>query len=187
MIPANNHQEPSWSINTGNRMKHPLERIAIVNRGEAALRLIRAVREINSEQHLSLATVALFIQPDRQALFVREADDAVCIGPATFVDRQDAQPKSSYQHRECIEEALLAVQASAVWPGWGIPASEFWLADLFERLGITFIGPAAGVLRLLSDRISARQLAQQANIPVAPASDGGSKGAHHLEVQIIAD
>jgi len=187
MVPANDHQEPSWSINKGNRMKHSLERIAIVNRGEAALRLIRAVRELNREQHLSLTTVALFTELDRQALFVREADEAVCIGPATFVDRQDGQPKSSYQHREYIEEALLASQASAVWPGWGIQASESWLADLCERLFITFVGPDASVLRLLSDRISARQLAQKANIPVVPASDGGIEAAHHLEVQMIAD
>src|SRR5260370_3519655 len=168
-------------------MKHPWERIAIVNRGEAAIRLIRAVWELNREQHLSLATVALFTEPDRQAMFVREADDAITIGPATFVDRRNGQTKSGYQHRERIEEALLAAQASAVWPGWGIQASESWLADLCERLGITFIGPDAGVLRLLSDRISARQLAQQANIPVAPASDGGIEGAYHLEVQMIAD
>ncbi len=120
-------------------------------------------------------------------MFVREADDAISIGPATFIDQRDGQPKSSYQHRERIEEALLAAQASAVWAGWGIQASESWLADLCERLGITFIGPDAGVLRLLSDGISARQLAQQANIPVVPASDGGIEAAHHLEVQMIAD
>ena len=168
-------------------MKHPWERIAIVNRGEAAIRLIRAVWELNREQHLRLATVALFTEPDRQAMFVREADDAISIGPATFVDRRDGQPKSSYQNRERIEEALLAAQASAVWAGWGLQAQEYWLADLCERLGIVFVGPGAGVLRLLSDKIGARQLAQQANIPVAPSSDGGIEAPHHLEVQIIAD
>jgi len=101
-------------------MKRSFERIAIVTRGEAAIRLIRAIRERNHEQHLSLAAVALFAEPDRQALFVREADDAVCIGPATFVDRRDAQRKSSYLNQERIEEALLTAQASAAWPGWGI-------------------------------------------------------------------
>ncbi len=73
-------------------MKHPWESIAIVNRGEAAIRLIRAVWELNREQHLRLATVALFTEPDRQAMFVREADDAISIGPATLVDRRDGQP-----------------------------------------------------------------------------------------------
>ena len=61
--------------------------------------------------------VTFFAEPDSQALFVRKAYEAICNGPATFVDRKDGQPKSSYQHRECIEEALLAAQASAAWPG----------------------------------------------------------------------
>src|ERR1700694_416117 len=145
--------------------KRSFERIAIVDRGEAAVRLIRAIRELNREQHpAALAPIALFTEPDRLALFVREADDAVCIGPATFIDQGDGQRKSSYLNRERLEEVLLTAQASAVWPGWGTQASESWLADLCERLGITFIGPYAGVLRLLGDKISSRQLAQQANI-----------------------
>ncbi len=168
-------------------MKHPLERIAIVNRGEAALRLIRAVRELNREQHGSLTTVAFFTEPERQSLFVREADEAICIGPAIFIDRQDGQRKSSYQHRACIEEALLAAQASAIWPGWGMQARESWLAALCERLGITFVGPGTDVMRLLSDKISVRQLALQANIPVMPVSDGAIESLHHLEVQVISD
>ncbi len=77
-------------------MKYRFERIAIVNRGAAAIRLIRAVRELNCEQHLNLSTVALFTEPDRQAMFVREADDAVCIGPAALVDQRDGQYRSSY-------------------------------------------------------------------------------------------
>jgi len=168
-------------------MKHPMERIAIVNHGVAALRLIRAVRELNREQRLSLATVALFTEPDRQAMFVREADDAISIGPATFVDRRDGQPKSGYQNRERIEEALLAAQASVVWAGWGLQAQEYWLADLCERLGIVFVGPDAHVLRLLNNKISVRQLAQQANIPIVSSRDGGNEAAHHLEMQMLAD
>lgn len=175
-------------------MKSPFERIAIVNRGEAAIRLIRAVQELNREQHLSLATVALFTETDRQALFVREADDAICIGPATFVDQRDGQPKGVahdesglYRYRERIEEALVAAYASAVWVGWGPQAREFWLADLCERRGIAFVGPDAHVLRLLGNRNRARQLAQRANIPVVPPGDRGIEVAHRLEVQMIAD
>ncbi|MGZ3621670.1 MAG: carboxyl transferase domain-containing protein [Ktedonobacteraceae bacterium] len=187
MIPANNHQESPRSFKTVNRKKHPLERIAIVSRGEAALRLIRAVRELNREQHLNLTTVAFFTQPDRHSLFVREADEAFCIGPATFIDQQDGQRKSSYGHHACIEEALLASQASAVWPGLDIQAGETWLATLCEQLDITFIGPDADIMHLLSDRNSARRLALQANISVVPANDVGIKDAHHLEVQVISD
>jgi len=166
-------------------MKHPWASIAIVTHGTAALRLIRAVRELNREQRLSLATVVFFTEPDRQAMFVREADDALSLGPATFVDQRDGQSKSSYQHRERIEEALQAAQASAVWAGWGLQA--YWLADLCERLGIVFVGPDTHAMRLLSDPISAKRVAQQANIPVVPLSDGGIEAAHHLEVQVIAD
>ena len=168
-------------------MRRSFEKIAIVTRGEAAVRLIRAIRELNHEQHLSLTAVALFTEPDRQALFVREADDAVCIGPATFVDQRDGQRKSSYLNQERIEEVLLTAQASAAWPGWGTQAGESWLADLCERQGVTFIGPDARALRLLSDRSSARQLARQANIPVVPENGRGIEGAHQLEVQVIAD
>ncbi len=187
MAHANDFQNTPEYIGKGHRMERQIERIAIVSRSEAALRLIRAVRELNREQRLRLATVALFTEPDRHAKFVREADDMISLGPATFVDQRDGQSRSSYQHRERIEEALLAAQASAVWAGWGIQASDSWLAGLCERLGITFIGPDAGVLRLLSDRISTRQLAQQANIPVVPAGDGGIEAAHYLEVQMIVD
>lgn len=168
-------------------MKYLYERIAIIDRGEAAIRLIRAIWELNHEQHLNLTTVVLFTEPDRQAIFVREADDALCIGPATFVDPRDEQPKSNYLHRERIEEALLTAHASAVWPGWGIQAREWWLADLCERLGIEFIGPDAAVLQLLGNRTSARHLAQQVNIPTVSENDSVLEGAHRLEVQVIAD
>jgi acetyl/propionyl-CoA carboxylase alpha subunit/acetyl-CoA carboxylase carboxyltransferase component len=187
MAKANDPQEHTRSVNRDSFTKGSFERIAIVNRGEAAVRLIRALRELNREQHLNLVPVALFTEPDCQAIFVREADEAVCIGPATFVDERDGRRKSSYLNRECIEEALLTAQASAAWPGWGIQASESWLADLCEQLGITFIGPNAGVLRLLSDRSSAGQLAQQTNIPVVPESGGGIEGTRQLEVQVVAD
>jgi acetyl/propionyl-CoA carboxylase alpha subunit/acetyl-CoA carboxylase carboxyltransferase component len=151
-------------------MEYRFTRIAIVNRGEAAIRLIHAIRELNCEQHLNLSTVALFTEPDRQAMFVREADDAVCIGPATFVDHRDGRCKSSYLDLAHIEQALIIAQADATWVGWGLLAEESWFADLCQRLGIVFVGPNAETLRLLNNKISAKQLAQQANIPVVPWS-----------------
>jgi len=159
-------------MNRDNIMKHPFERIAIVNRGQAALRLIRAVRELNYEQHLSLSTIALFTNSDRQATVVREADDAVGIGPATFVDQSDGQCKSSYLDRERIEQALLTAHADAAWIGWGPLAEKSWFAELCEQLGIVIVGPNAQVLRRLGNKISAKQIAQQANIPVIPWCGG---------------
>jgi acetyl/propionyl-CoA carboxylase alpha subunit/acetyl-CoA carboxylase carboxyltransferase component len=151
-------------------MERQFERIAILDRGEAAMRLIRTVNELNRERHLRLSTVALFTEPDRQAMFVRKADDALCIGPATFVDPRDGQLRSSYQNRAWIERALINGRADAAWVSWGILAEEPWFADLCERLAIVFVGPDAAVLRTLDNKITVRQLAQQANVPLAPWS-----------------
>jgi acetyl/propionyl-CoA carboxylase alpha subunit/acetyl-CoA carboxylase carboxyltransferase component len=151
-------------------VEYRFERIAIVNRGAAAIRVIRAIRELNREQHLNLSSVALFTEPDRQALFVREADDAVCIGPAAFVDQRDGQRKSSYLDLEHIEHALIIARADAAWVSWGPLAKESRFEDLCKRLGIVFIGPNAGTLRLLGNKISAKQLAQRADVPVVPWS-----------------
>ena len=125
---------------------------------------------MNFEQQLSLSTVALFTESDRQAMFVREADDAVCIGPATFLDQRDGRRKSSYLDLERIEQALIIAHADAAWVGWGLLAEESWFADLCKRLGIVFFGPNAETLGLLSNKINARQLAQRANVPVVPWS-----------------
>jgi len=156
----------------GHSVEHPFKRIAIVDRGEPAMRLVRAACELNREQHTELRTVALFTKPDRRALFVREADDAVCIGPASFVDQQDGRHKSAYLDRERIEQALTAAKADAAWVGWGPLAEESWFADLCQQLGIVFIGPDARVLQLFNNQVEAKQLAQRAEVPVIPWSDG---------------
>ncbi len=124
-------------------MKNHFTRIAIVNWGEAAMRLIRAVRELKRERHLNISTVALFTEPDRQAMFVREADDALCIGPATLAD----QRKGSYQDITRVEQALKDARVDAAWVGWGPLSEDAWFADLCKRLGIVFIGPDAATLR----------------------------------------
>jgi biotin carboxylase len=162
----------SKTMANANIHHRPFERIAIVDRGEAAMRLIRAVRELNHEQSMSLSTVALFTEPDRRAMFVREAGDAVCIGPATFIDQRDQGQKSSYHDSGRIEQALVKARADAAWVGWGLLAEEPWFADLCSRLGMVFIGPDARMLRLLGHKISAKHLAQQAGVPTIPWSGG---------------
>ncbi len=170
MAQANDNSKPLGLIDRDSFEGNHLERIAIINRGEAALRLIRAVRERNYERVLHLATVALYTEPDRQALFVHEADDAVCIGPATFIDQSDGQSKSGYLDLERIEQALITARVDAAWADWGLLAGEPRLADLCKRLGIMFVGPDATTLRFLSDQIGIRRIAEQANIPVVPWS-----------------
>ncbi len=153
-------------------MPHEFQRVAIVNRGEAAMRFIHAARESNQEHGQSLHTIALFTEPDRRAMFVREADEAVCLGPAQIIDPRTRHLKSSYVDYAQLERALTAARAEAVWVGWGFVAEHAQFADLCRDLGIVFIGPDGDVMRRLGDKISSKRLAEQANIPIAPWSGG---------------
>ena len=153
-------------------MNHDFQRVAIVNRGEAAMRFIHAVREFNQEHGTALRTIALFTEPDRRAMFVREADEAVCLGPAQVLDPKTLQPKSSYVDYERLERALAAARAEAVWVGWGFVAEHAAFADLCREMDIVFIGPDADVMRQLGDKISSKRLAERAQIEVAPWSGG---------------
>ncbi len=147
-------------------------RIAVVNRGEAAMRLIHAAREWREERDEQLEVVALYTDPEQRALFVREADDAVRIGPATFTDPRDGERKNGYLDYEAIERALVAARADAVWVGWGFVAEHPEFAALCERLGVVFVGPDAAVMRTLGDKIRAKLLAEEVEVPVAPWSRG---------------
>ena len=157
---------------------HPeFERVAIVNRGEAAMRFINAVREFNQERGTRILTVALYTDPDRRAMFVREADEAVCLGPATVVDEADGERKVTYLDYGRLEAALAASKADAVWTGWGFVSEHAGFAELCERLGIVFIGPPPDAMRRLSDKISAKKLSEEARVPVVPWSGRAVPGA----------
>jgi acetyl/propionyl-CoA carboxylase alpha subunit/acetyl-CoA carboxylase carboxyltransferase component len=157
---------------------HPeFERVAIVNRGEAAMRFINAVREFNQERGTRIRTIALYTDPDRRAMFVREADEAFGLGPATVVDPRDGERTSSYLDYRRLEAALAATKADAVWTGWGFVSEHAGFAELCERLGIVFIGPPPDAMRRLSDKISAKKLAEDARVPVVPWSGRAVGGA----------
>src|SRR5271167_173913 len=153
-------------------MEHNFQRVAIVNRGEAAMRFIHAVRDFNQEHGTSLRTIALFTEPDRRSMFVREADEAVCLGPAQAVDPLTQQVKSSYVDYCGLTRALAVARADAVWVGWGFVAEHAAFADLCHELGIVFIGPNGDVMRRVGDKIASKRLAEQAGIPVVPWSEG---------------
>jgi acetyl/propionyl-CoA carboxylase alpha subunit/acetyl-CoA carboxylase carboxyltransferase component len=156
-------------------MAPDFHRIAIVNRGEPAMRLIHAVRELNWEADASarpMRTIALYTEPDRHAMFVRHADEAVDLGPATYVDPADGQRKSAYLNYEALERALVESAADAVWVGWGFVAERAEFVDLCRRLGIAFIGPEANVMRWMGDKIASKLLAERIGVPVAPWSGG---------------
>ncbi len=151
-------------------MKRDFERVAIVNRGEAAMRFINAVREFNQERGTRLVTVALYTEPDRRAMFVREADEAVSLGAASFVDPTDGRRRSSYLDTGRLERAFAAGAVDAVWPGWGFVSEDAAFAELCGRLGLVFIGPPPEAMRLLGDKVSAKRLADRARVPVVPWS-----------------
>lgn len=138
-------------------------RVAIVNRGEAAMRLIHAVKEHNAEGGSRLETVAFYTDADREATFVREADHAYCLGPAS------TRP---YLNLGILEQALRETEADAAWVGWGFVAEDPAFAELCDRLGVTFIGPSAEAMRKLGDKIGAKLLAEEVGVPVAPWSRG---------------
>src|SRR5512140_3557962 len=102
-------------------MSRTFQRLAIVNRGEPAMRLIHAVREWNCESSDKppIRVIALYTDPERHAMFVREADEAVSLGDATFVDERDGQRKNAYLNYKRLEAALDTARADAVWVGWG--------------------------------------------------------------------
>lgn len=166
-------------------MQHEFQRVAIANRGEAAMRFIHAAREFNQERGAGLRTIALFTDPDRHAMFVREADEAVSLGRAQVADPHTHHLKNSYVDYGVLERALVAARAEAVWVGWGFVAEHAQFADLCRDLGIVFIGPDGDVMRRLGDKISSKLLAEQAQIPIAPWSGGPVEtidiARHHAE------
>jgi acetyl/propionyl-CoA carboxylase alpha subunit/acetyl-CoA carboxylase carboxyltransferase component len=138
-------------------------RVAIVNRGEAAMRFILAAREYSVERGVALTSIALFSDAEPQAMFVREADESVRLvsaGPNPYLDHA------------VLERALIAARADAVWVGWGFVAEQPEFAELCRRLGLVFIGPPPEVTRALGDKIEAKRLAERAGVPVAPWSGG---------------
>jgi acetyl/propionyl-CoA carboxylase alpha subunit/acetyl-CoA carboxylase carboxyltransferase component len=150
----------------------PFQRIAIVNRGEPAMRFINAVAELNAEGGDPLTTIALYTEPDRHAWFVREADEAVCIGPATTFDERVGRETQTYLDLDRLERALVSTRADAAWAGWGFVAEHAEFADLCDKLGVVFIGPTGDAMRRVGDKIRSKRLAEAAGIPVVPWSGG---------------
>ena len=140
-------------------------RIAVVNRGEPAVRLVRAVRELNEEHGYGIEVVALHTEAEQRALFVRLADASV-----TLLENESGG--SPYLDHGELERALRASGADAVWVGWGFVAEDPAFAELCEGLGLTFVGPPAQAMRQLGDKIEAKSLAEKTGVPVAPWSQG---------------
>jgi acetyl-CoA carboxylase biotin carboxylase subunit len=135
------------------------EKILIANRGEIALRVIRACRE------MGIKSVAVHSTADSDAMHVRMADESVCIGPAPS--------GQSYLNKAAIISACEITGAQAVHPGYGFLSENAGFAQALEDHGLTFIGPTADHIRIMGDKITAKETAKALGIPVVPGSDGG--------------
>jgi acetyl/propionyl-CoA carboxylase alpha subunit/acetyl-CoA carboxylase carboxyltransferase component len=135
------------------------------------MRLVHAVRELNEEREHQLHLIALYTEPEAEAMFVRRADEGYCIGPATYTT-QDGTRRAGYLDYEALERAFVSTRAEAAWVGWGFVAEHPDFAALCERLGVVFVGPSSETMRLLGDKIRSKQIAEEAGVPVAPWSGG---------------
>jgi acetyl/propionyl-CoA carboxylase alpha subunit/acetyl-CoA carboxylase carboxyltransferase component len=142
------------------------QRFAIVNRGESALRCIRAVKSLRAAEGSGLRAIALYTPVDRDAPFVRHADIAVPL-PA-----EEGREVAAYLDHDGILRALLESGADAVWPGWGFVAEDPVFVERLEEVGIRFLGPSARAMRQLGDKISSKEIAEKAGVPVTPWSGG---------------
>ena len=133
-------------------------RILIANRGEIALRIIRACHELGIE------AVVVYSEADRDAPYLQLADGAICIGPAS--------PAESYLNIPRIISTAEITDVEAIHPGYGFLAENINFAQICRDCGITFIGPPVEAMRLLGDKIQARKLADKAEVAVVPGSDG---------------
>ena len=137
------------------------KKVLIANRGEIAVRIIRACRE------LGINTVAVFSDADKEAIHVKLADEAVCIGPADVAQ--------SYLNIPVILSAAEITDAEAIHPGYGFLSENVQFAETCQKSGITFIGPTPENIRVGGDKAKARQILKKKSVPVIPGSDGAVK------------
>ena len=142
-----------------------IEKVLIANRGEIALRILRACRE------MGIKTVAVHSTADVDAMHVRLADESVCIGPPAA--------KDSYLSIPAILSAATISNADAIHPGYGFLSENANFAEMVEEHGFTFIGPSADHIRLMGDKIAAKVAVIAAGIPVVPGSEGAIRDAAH--------
>ena len=138
-----------------------MNKILIANRGEIAVRIIRACKEMN------IKTVAVYSEIDKDALHTRLADEAICIGPANSI--------KSYLNVKNIIEAAIITKADSIHPGFGFLSENAQFAKICEESNIKFIGPKSNVIDLLGNKSKAKEMMKKEGVPVIPGSDGSIK------------
>ncbi len=137
------------------------KKILIANRGEIAVRIIRACKE------WGISTVAIHSDVDRESMHVRLADESICVGPH--------QPTFSYLNIPAIMSAIELTGAEAVHPGYGFLSENFEFAKMLEENNIKFIGPSSSLIKMMGDKIEAKRVAKEYGLPIIEGSDGGIK------------
>ncbi|NNL86106.1 MAG: ATP-grasp domain-containing protein, partial [Myxococcales bacterium] len=159
--------------------------LAIVNRGEAAMRCIRSAKALRAREGSALRTLALYTQADREAPFVRYADRSLRL----------PEPRgavAAYLDHDALVELLRDAAVDAVWPGWGFSAEHPEFVDKLAAAGIRFLGPSGAAMRQLGDKIASKELAEHVGVPVTPWSGGavanfeeGSRAAERIGYPLV--
>ena len=148
------------------------DKILIANRGEIACRVMRTARR------LGIATVAIYSEADADARHVREADEAVCVGPAPSAE--------SYLNVDAIVKACVDTGAQAVHPGYGFLSERAEFANRLAEAGVVFVGPTASAIEAMGDKITSKRLAEQAGVNTIPGFTDTVRDADHAAA-IAAD
>ena len=135
-----------------------ISKLLIANRGEIALRILRAAKE------LKIPTVAAYSEADKDLMHVKMADESICIGPA--------DSSQSYLNIPAIISAMELSGADGVHPGYGFLSENADFAEKIEKSGFDFVGPSASVIRMMGNKVSAKEFALEAGLPIVPGSTG---------------
>jgi acetyl-CoA carboxylase biotin carboxylase subunit len=146
-------------------------KVLIANRGEIALRIIRACHELGVE------SVVAYSEADRDSLPVRLADEAICIGPAA--------PARSYLHVPSVISAAETTDCDAIHPGYGFLAENKYIAEICEKVGMAFIGPTTEAIEAMADKVMARQVMRDAGLPIVPGTEDALLNAE--EARLLAE
>ena len=149
------------------------DKVLISNRGEMAVRIIRACRDIG------IRTVAIYSEADADSLHVKMADESVCVGPAPSL--------SSYLNVPHIIAAALNTGSDAIHPGAGFLAENAYFSEVCRRYHITFVGPTPENIRAMGDKTEARAAAQASGLPVIPGSDGAVSDVNEAKDIVLKD
>ncbi|OUW48499.1 MAG: acetyl-CoA carboxylase biotin carboxylase subunit, partial [Candidatus Pelagibacter sp. TMED196] len=144
------------------------KKVLIANRGEIAVRVIRACKE------WGIGTVAVHSDVDSDSMHVRLADESVCIG--------SHEPRNSYLNIPAIMSAVDVTGAQAIHPGYGFLSENYKFAEIVQKHGIKFIGPGSEIIKKMGDKIEAKKIAKQNGLPVIEGSDGGVKNSKDAKV-----